>query len=1471
MANDGKYVRLGIGANNAEDESIFDDSVEQSDKESATSVTPCNSSTSCTSASDSEIELNNVDIDAGNNTNIEEVPLRHHDTPEKVSKVKRIERMEKMIAGLNEALRRFEPKSTSVDNVDNSWNVPNDENSFPANSGNSSSSIRWDHMKPFSSGISANKMWEEWNRYIENFEIAASLSNVCDAVKRTQLLFLSMGNELQEIIKAAKLRPSLKTPNCYKLFVSNIKNYFRSMTDTAAEHEAFSRMKQESEETAVAFHARLMCKVRLCNYSIEDEDRFVRAQLLNGLRNREIVKQARTYGYETNFIVQSATRNEAFEIETRQQDGSSVFELRSALKSSLYDKNFRKRPNMGNRFGEPQMKQARSHEIIQQPQASRSRCTRCFLFSHRNGQCPALKRNCNRCGKRGHFVAACRQRHVSFVQNERNTEVPKQSVISDVQKREDFNQEVNTLSLEDVLVDCSIGSSSPIKFLIDSGADVNVIGGNDWKYLYQEVRLGLANLEIINDNAKNRLHAYGACEPMHIKCTFKAKIEATTGSKPMSSAIFHVILEGARSLLGRSTASDLGLLQINSNINHCKDDKIFPKMPGVRVAFSVNKNVPPTKSAYYNIPAAYRDAARQRLHEMQARGIIEKITSAPNWISGMSAVAKGKNDFRLVVNMRAPNRAINREYYRLPLLDEMRIKLNGAKYFSKLDISNAFYHLELAEESRDMTTFLAEDGMYRFTRLMFGVNCAPEIFQREMVRILKDVDNIIVFIDDILIFADTLEKLRATVNTVLQILRKNNLTLNTAKCEFDQTRIKFLGHELDSDGFHIDNEKIKSVRKFREPTTLSELRSFLGLASFLSPYLVNFANISSPLWTVTSGKTWSWGPDQSKAFEELKSKIINCTLSLGFFSENDNTILYTDASPVALGAVLTQENENQERRIISFASKALTSTEKTYPQNQREALGAVWAVEHFSHFLLGRHFTLRTDAQGVTFILNRSREESKRALNRADGWSLRLSPYNYKVEFVRGIDNIADSPSRLYQGKDEPFNDDASPWEIATLEANPVDFLTIDDIKYATSKDEVLLQVISALESGVWHKTLQKYHLIVNDLTIDNGILIKTGCAIIPKTLQERALEIAHRGHPSIAKMKSIMRQRVWWSGMSGDIKKWVDSCKTCCLNGKPERPPPMKRVFAPKVAWESIAIDFNGPYIKFGGILILVIVDYRSRFIIARPVKSTKFECIQKVLDNVFEKEGYPKTIRTDNGPPFCSEDFANYCKNRDITLSYSTPLFPQQNGLAESCMKLINKAMSVATLNNTNYIEELSKAINAHNAAEHSITCVPPEEVMYGRKIKRELPLLQHRRSVFDETRLEHMDREKKLTGKLREDIRRGARKCTILPGDEVVIERQHRLKGDTRFSPTRYTVIQQRNGSLVLNDGYGKMTKRHVSQTKKIGEWRNTYKNAKIGTTDTNCSSTSTSPSANLTPRPCRTRKTPAFFNDYIRNTI
>lgn len=204
---------------------------------------------------------------------------------------------------------------------------------------------------------------------------------------------------------------------------------------------------------------------------------------------------------------------------------------------------------------------------------------------------------------------------------------------------------VNTLTMEDVLVDCQIGSSRPIRFLIDTGADANIIGGKDWLELQSDSKKGLVVFNGLKTTGWTSLRAYAAENPLKVECRFRATISTCDrDNNTQAEAEFVVVPRGQRSLVGRSTAADLSLLRIAPTVNACESaysEGIFPKMPGVKVRFSLDESVPPERNAYYNVPAAFRDAARLRLQEMENRGIIEKVTTAPNWISGMSAVAKG--------------------------------------------------------------------------------------------------------------------------------------------------------------------------------------------------------------------------------------------------------------------------------------------------------------------------------------------------------------------------------------------------------------------------------------------------------------------------------------------------------------------------------------------------------------------------------------------------------------------------------------------------------------------------------------------------------------------------------------------------------------------------------------------------------------------------------------------------------------
>lgn len=279
--------------------------------------------------------------------------------------------------------------------------------------------VRWDNIKPFPKNIPASKMWEAWTCFIEDFEMAASLSNTHNPKRRVELLLLSMGDELRSIVRAARLRPSSSDDKCYETFIKNVDEYLKSMTDPAAEHEAFTNMKQEEGESAINFHARLSEKVRLCGYSLSDQERFVRTQLIRGLRNQELKKAARTYGHDSNLIVQSATRAEAFQAEicptiterSPLETGSTRYQV-ARVQQTWKSKNNR---DFSYRTGvNPSSRQLN----VERSQLSRRhRCPRCSRPSHRGEECPAMRKNCNSCGQRGHFAAVCRNKRIDIIED----------------------------------------------------------------------------------------------------------------------------------------------------------------------------------------------------------------------------------------------------------------------------------------------------------------------------------------------------------------------------------------------------------------------------------------------------------------------------------------------------------------------------------------------------------------------------------------------------------------------------------------------------------------------------------------------------------------------------------------------------------------------------------------------------------------------------------------------------------------------------------------------------------------------------------------------------------------------------------------------------------------------------------------------------------------------------------------------
>lgn len=206
---------------------------------------------------------------------------------------------------------------------------------------------------------------------------------------------------------------------------------------------------------------------------------------------------------------------------------------------------------------------------------------------------------------------------------------------------------------------------------------------------------------------------------------------------------------------------------------------------------------------------------------------------------------------------------------------------------------------------------------------------------------------------------------------------------------------------MSKEGIYPSTEKIEAIENFRLPRDIKELRSFLGCVTFLGSFIPNLATILEPLRKLTrNGEYFEWGNSQSEAFEKTKKILKEEIVKQAFFQKGLETKLFTDASAVGLGAVLTQTQLDQQERPILYASKSLTKTERSYPQLHREALAVVWAVEKFSYYLLGREFTIVTDNNALKQIYSNEYKDSKRIAMRFEGWHLRLTPFKFRIQHI---------------------------------------------------------------------------------------------------------------------------------------------------------------------------------------------------------------------------------------------------------------------------------------------------------------------------------------------------------------------------------------------------------------------------------------------------------------------------------------
>ena len=369
----------------------------------------------------------------------------------------------------------------------------------------------------------------------------------------------------------------------------------------------------------------------------------------------------------------------------------------------------------------------------------------------------------------------------------------------------------------------------------------------------------------------------------------------------------------------------------------------------------------PVIHAPRRIPIAIRDLVRKELEKMEADGIIAKVTEPTPWVSSMVVVRKD-DKVRICIDPRDLNKAIKRCHYPMPTLEEVATRLPKAKVFSVLDAKSGFWQVKLSESSCKLTTFNTPFGRYYWRRMPFGINSAPEVWQRKAHEFIEGLAVVEVIMDDFLVigFGDTVEE--AVINHdknlvgLLERARERNLTLNPEKIKLRLQQVPFIGHVLTPQGLIPDPAKLDAIVNMPMPTDVKSLRRALGMVNYLARFLPNLSPCCEILRQLSRKNVqWHWEDSHEKAWNEVM-KSITQALVLAFFDPEKEVTIQCDASQSGLGAVLTQEGKP-----IHYASRAMTKAEKNYAQVEKELLAIVFACERFDQYVYGRSVTVESD------------------------------------------------------------------------------------------------------------------------------------------------------------------------------------------------------------------------------------------------------------------------------------------------------------------------------------------------------------------------------------------------------------------------------------------------------------------------------------------------------------------------------
>ena len=629
----------------------------------------------------------------------------------------------------------------------------------------------------------------------------------------------------------------------YRKAVDALNAYFAPKVDTTYARHCFRQLIQAPGETIGQFATRLRRASKDCDYG-EDTDNQIRDEILckctstyikrKLLEERQGLTLARALEIAQNCEKVDA-QLAAMTIEEKGENSASVNRIE------------------GTKTGHGKRNQSRDTKTGRE-----KTCYRCGKTGHfgRDSNCPARGKFCHRCGLEGHFQEQCRtkQKGEEKQKQTKGYRNPKGGAANMVGCHNEEEEPGYALTVGDrnEKIEVTVGGCK-LNMIIDSGASTNIIDKETWEWLKKN------KVKCESARSSRKLYAYASQTPLDVIGTLSCEVSAGSNT---ASARFCVVNGEGDPLLGKDTATSLGVLKIGIGIAAVTADPqtiggiLQQKYPNVfsgvgklkdrAVQLHIDPNVTPVAQPMRRTPFSMRSKLEEKIKELIELDIIEPAQGPTPWVNPIVVVPKSGGDIRLCIDMRRANKAIRRARHPIPTVDEITQSISGSKVFSKLDLKWGYHQLELSPESREITTFATHCGLFRYKRLLFGVNSASEQYQYEIQTALAGIEGQENISDDIIVHGKDQKEHDLWLEKVIMRLKERGLALNAEKCQFSMDKLTFFGMVLSGNGISCTEEKVKAVKETREPRTVSETRSFLGLVNYCGRFIPNLATVSEP-------------------------------------------------------------------------------------------------------------------------------------------------------------------------------------------------------------------------------------------------------------------------------------------------------------------------------------------------------------------------------------------------------------------------------------------------------------------------------------------------------------------------------------------------------------------------------------------------------------------------------------------------